>query len=217
MSRSPSRAGPQRSSFSESRALPHLAELYSAALSLAGDPVAAQELAVEAFARAYATCSPHQPAIGLRVELYRSLATARRQQRQEASRTVGCTAGRAPVGGPASLFVMDPVQLSEDLLRLPCWRVRRAISQLSEDLRFTVCLADVAGFSCQQIADITGVTAMIARARLRDGHRELLRRLLNRSAQAGRDVAQEAMPAPARLSPRSGARSLPATTAGGDQ
>jgi len=49
--------------------------------------------------------------------------------------------------------------------------------ELPEDLRFAVHLADVNGFSCTVIAQITGTSAVTVSTRLRDARRSLRHRL----------------------------------------
>jgi RNA polymerase sigma-70 factor, ECF subfamily len=55
--------------------------------------------------------------------------------------------------------------------------VPRAVRELPEYLRFAVHLADVDGFSYQEIAEITGTSVVTVTARLRDARRSLRRRL----------------------------------------
>ena len=55
--------------------------------------------------------------------------------------------------------------------------MRRALHELPEDLRFAVHLADVDGFSYQEIAEITGASAVTVTTWLRDAHRSLRWRL----------------------------------------
>ena len=55
--------------------------------------------------------------------------------------------------------------------------MRRALWELPEDLRFAVHLADVNGFSYQEIAEITGTSAGTVSTRLRDARRLLRHRV----------------------------------------
>jgi DNA-directed RNA polymerase specialized sigma24 family protein len=55
--------------------------------------------------------------------------------------------------------------------------VRRAMRELPEYLRLAIHLADVDGFSYQEIAEITGTSAVTVATRVRDARRSLRRRL----------------------------------------
>lgn len=162
-----------RYSCAEPEALSLLDQVYSAALCLAGDPAEAEELVVEAFTGAYWSSGLRQRDAGLRLQLYRSLARARREQRQGASPAAnGGTVRLAPPRTEPPAFAwLNPAYVAQAMRRRQ--RVRRALSELPEDVRFTVRLADVEGFSCEEIADITGVTAATARTRLHNGHRKI--------------------------------------------
>lgn len=178
-----------RYSCTEPEALSLLDQVYSAALCLAGDPAEAEELVVEAFTGAYWRSGLSQPDAGLRLQLYRSLASARRRQRQGASPAASGTAVRLdpPRTEPSAFAWLNPASVPQALLGRR--HVRRALSELPEDMRFTVHLADVEGFSCQEIADITGVSDAAAGVRLRDGHRHILYRLCSATAGTGVTVS----------------------------
>jgi RNA polymerase sigma-70 factor (ECF subfamily) len=132
--------------------LPYLDRVYRAALCLARDPAAAEDLVAEAFVRAYQVFPWFQPGARRQVWLYRILVAAHWDHR---------SAGRPVVPGPAG---DQP----------PVWR---ALRELPEYLRFAVYLADVDGFSYEEIAEITGTSPVTVAARLRDARRSLRRRL----------------------------------------
>ncbi len=133
--------------------LPHLAGVYRAALCLTGNPAAAEDLVVEAFARAYRAVRWCRPGASRQVWLYRILVSIRRDHRP---------AGRPAAPGPAG---DQPPP------------VRRAVRELPEYLRLAIHLADVDGFSYQEIAEITGTSAVTVATRVRDARRSLRRRL----------------------------------------
>ena len=136
----------------ERQVLPSLDQVYGAALCLTGDPAEAEDLVAEAFARAYEAFLQRQPRTGRQVWLYRILVAARREQRPAAGSAAAVAAGDQPP-------------------------VRRALWELPEDLRFAVHLADVNGFSYQEIAEITGTSAGTVSTRLRDARRLLRHRV----------------------------------------
>jgi RNA polymerase sigma-70 factor (ECF subfamily) len=132
--------------------LPCLAPVYRAALCLTGDPGAAEDLVVEAFARAYRTFPRRPPGLRLEGWLYRILVDVRGEQRRAVR-----PAGRGAMGD-------EPP-------------VRQALRSLPEDLRFAVYLADVDSFSYREIAEITGTSTEVVATRLRDARRSVRRRL----------------------------------------
>ncbi|HLN68292.1 MAG TPA: sigma factor-like helix-turn-helix DNA-binding protein [Streptosporangiaceae bacterium] len=132
--------------------LPHLAGVYRAALCLTGDPAAAEDLVVEAFARAYRAVPWCRPGARRQVWLYRILVSIRREHR--------------PGGRPAA-----PGRAGDQP------PVRRAVRELPEYLRLAIHLADVDGFSYQEIAEITGTSAGTVATRVRSARRTLRRRL----------------------------------------
>lgn len=147
--------------------MPHLAQVYTAALCLAGDPAEAESLTVETFVRAYAAFLQRQPVTGPKgpeVWLYRILIGARLEQRTSALPT-------------------------ETARWTPECAVGRALAELPEELRFAVHLADVKGLSGREIAEITGTSAGVVGTRLHDGRRWMRHRLGHRllSRLAGQD------------------------------
>ena len=136
----------------ERQVLPCLDQVYSAALCLTGDPAEAENLVVDAYARAYEAFLQDQPRTGRKVWLYRILVAARRGQRPAGGSVAASATGDQPP-------------------------VRRALRDLPEDLRFAIYLADVDGFSCHEIAEITGTSTGTVTTRLRDARRSLRRRL----------------------------------------
>jgi RNA polymerase sigma-70 factor, ECF subfamily len=142
----------------EQEVLPHLAQVYTAALCLAGDPAEAENLVVETFVRAYAAFLQRQPVTGPQGPegwLYRILVGARQEQRA-------------------------PAWPAEAARWTPECAVGRALAELPEDLRFAVHLADVKGLSRREIAEITGTSAAVVATRLRDGRRWMRHRLGHR-------------------------------------
>jgi RNA polymerase sigma-70 factor, ECF subfamily len=129
--------------------LPHLTGVYRAALCLTGDPAAAEDLAAEAFARAYQAVPWCPPGVRRKIWLYRILVSIRRP------------AGPPAAPGPAG--DQPPV--------------RRALRELPGYLRLAIHLADVDGFSYQEIAEITGTSAVTVATRVHEARRSLRRRL----------------------------------------
>jgi RNA polymerase sigma-70 factor, ECF subfamily len=159
----------------EQDVLEHLPAVYSAALCLTGNRSDAEALVQETFAKADAS-RQHRPERGLDAWLYGILADARRERRQVTiPEETGDSERRS--GDQAAFIGLAPADVAA-LQQLTCWKVRRALQELPEDLRFTVWLADVEALSCQDIASITGAPPATVRVRLRSGRRELRDRLM---------------------------------------
>lgn len=110
-----------RSLCSEPEGLPCLKPSYSAALSVACDPAETKDLVVEAFTRACAFCRPRQSDANPWLRLYRSLASARWQQREAWHRASGRSADLDPARSELSALAgLNPARVADALLRLPC-------------------------------------------------------------------------------------------------
>ena len=179
---SASKAGAARARF-EQEALPYLGRMYSAARRMTRNNTDADDLVQETFARAY--CCFHQFQQGtnlhawLRRILINTFITTNRKRHRELQRR--CSAeiedwqlARAQEVTPAGLKSAE----LEVLERLPDPALKEALQQLREDFRVTVYLADVEGFTYQEIATIMGIpvgTVMSRLHRARGRLRALLR------------------------------------------
>jgi RNA polymerase sigma-70 factor (ECF subfamily) len=179
---SASKAGIARARF-EQEALPYLGRMYSAARRMTRNNTDADDLVQETFAKAYCCFHQFQQGTNLHAWLRRILIntfinTSRKRQRELQRR---CSAeiedwqlARAQEVAPAGLKSAE----LEVLERLPDPAIKEALQQLREDFRVTVYLADVEGFTYQEIATIMGIpvgTVMSRLHRARGKLRELLR------------------------------------------
>jgi RNA polymerase sigma-70 factor, ECF subfamily len=155
--------------------LPYLAQLYSAALCLTGDPADAEDLVLEAFVKARTSFQYLQPGTSVRAWLYRILVSTRRKRRQ---------AGRHTASNVAECWPPTPTapEPAEAMQQLPGSDIRRILQELPEDFRFAVRLADVEGFSYAEIADITATPVDTVKTRLRHGRQRLRDGLYHRAA-----------------------------------
>ena len=155
-------------------ALPHLEQLYPAALRLAGDPAGAQELVTETYARAYATLG-HRGREGITDWLYRNMASAAEEtglarggdldSEVPERHRVAPRPGALPGGGvPRGDVPRGDV---------PGGDVKAALQRVPVRRRLAIYLADVEGFSAAKIARILQVPASMVRFRLRRGRRQL--------------------------------------------
>lgn len=140
-------------------ALPHLEQLYPAALRMAGDPAAAQELVMETYARAYTTLG-YRGSEGITVWLYRNMARAARET------------GLARNGDLNGAVPGRNIAASR-LGNIPGVDVKAALQRVPARRRLAIYLADVEGFSAARIARTLQVPASMVRLRLGRGRRQL--------------------------------------------
>ena len=140
-------------------ALPHLEQLYPAALRMAGGEPGAQELVMETYARAYASLGQRGDA-SITAWLYRNMADAAEENgltgRGDPGREV--PERHEPAPGPS---------------RVPGGDVKDALQQVPARSRFAIYLADVEGFSPARIARILQLPVSKVTSRLHRGRRQL--------------------------------------------
>lgn len=168
----------------ELAALPYLDHIYSAALLLTGSPQRAEDLVGGTFAQAHA--SLHEVARGTDVKawLYRALSitlTEISEWRQPAPQPMAAE-------NPRRLQLADaepPIPsgtgrtASEALNQLRDSEIKKALQELPADLRLSVYLADVEGYTYAEIADIVEAPIPTVASRLHQGRRRLRGLLLS--------------------------------------
>ena len=147
----------QRTARFERDAMPLLDQLYAAALRMTRNPADAEDLVQETYLKAYGAFGSFRAGTNLRAWLYRILTNTyingyRKRQRQPlaqpAEEITDWQLARAAQHTSSGLRSAEMDALDQ----LPDSDVKDALSQLAEDFRMAVYLADVEGFAYKEIA-----------------------------------------------------------------
>jgi RNA polymerase sigma-70 factor, TIGR02947 family len=187
----------------EAQALQYMDQLYAAALRMTRNPADAGDLVQETYVKAYAAFTSFEQGTNLKAWLYRILTNTfinsyRKNQREPYQGAIDDLEDWQ-LGSAESLTQGRTTRSAEAeaIDHLPDSDVKQALQSIPEDFRLAVYLADVEGFSYQEIADIMKTPVGTVMSRLHRGRR-LLRDLLA-------DYARErgiTVPAPATRSKR---------------
>lgn len=174
----PEETAEQRAERFERDALPFLDQLYGAAMRLTRNPADAEDLVQETYAKAFAAFHQYRPGTNLKAWLYRILnntfiSNYRKQKRQpqqaDSAEVEDWQEYRAQSHTSTGMRSAEV----EALDNLPQSEIREAMSQLTEDRRMAVYLADIEGFSYQEIADIMCTPIGTVMSRLHRGRKQL--------------------------------------------
>jgi RNA polymerase sigma-70 factor (ECF subfamily) len=170
----------------EEQALPYLDQLYAAGMRMTKNPADAQDLVQETFAKAFAAFGQYQQGTNLKAWLYRILTNTfinvyRKKQRDPYQGTIDELEDWQLGGAESATSTRTRSAEAEAIDHLPDSAVKDALQSIPEDFRLAVYLADVEGFSYQEIADIMKTPTGTVMSRLHRGRR-MLRELLQEYA-----------------------------------
>jgi RNA polymerase sigma-70 factor (ECF subfamily) len=171
---------PSRADF-EREALPHLSALYSAAVRLTRNERDAEDLVQDALLRAYRFFDSFQPGTNCKAWLFRILTNVfcNRYREREREHEI-LTEAKSSEANIEQFFAGQQGRRDMDtalLGRLVSEDVERALTQIPEDFRLAVILADLEDFTYKEIAEIMECPAGTVMSRLYRG-RKLLQGLL---------------------------------------
>lgn len=154
----------------------HLDALYRTGLRLTGRPQDAEDLVQETYLRAWRSLHTYRPGTNPKAWLFRILHNARIDQYRASTRAVQTV---DEIEGQDPAFVVNETPESLVLAGVMDAEVRQALMDIPEVFRACVILADLEGFSYQEIADILGIPRGTVMSRLFRGRRAM-RKLLAR-------------------------------------
>jgi len=152
----------------------HLDPLYRTALRLTARPQDAEDLVQETYLRAWRSLHTYRPGTNPKAWLFRILHNAHIDRYRASTRTVQTV---DEMEGQDPAFVVHETPESVVLSDIMDAEIRDALMELPEVFRSCLILADLEGFSYQEIADILGIPRGTVMSRLFRGRRAMRRGL----------------------------------------
>lgn len=177
------------------QAIPFMDQLYAAAMRMTRNPADAGDLVQETYTKAFAAFKGFEQGTNLKAWLYRILTNTyinsyRKNQRGPYQGTLD-ELEDWQLGSAESLTQGRTTRSAEAeaIDHLPDSDVKEALQSIPEDFRLAVYLADVEGFSYQEIADIMKTPVGTVMSRLHRGRRLLRERLADYARERGYTAA----------------------------
>ena len=173
--------GPELKKLFEEQALPYMDQLYGAAMRMTRNPADAADLVQETFVKAYQAFASYRQGTNLKAWLYRIQTNTfinqyRKNQRNPYQSSTDDLEDWQFVGESQTARSSRSAE-AEAIDHLPDSDVKDALASIPEDFRLAVYLADVEGFSYQEIADIMKTPIGTVMSRLHRGRKLLRERL----------------------------------------
>ncbi|MGK0721507.1 sigma-70 family RNA polymerase sigma factor [Leucobacter sp. W1478] len=158
--------------------MPYLDQLYGAAMKMTRNPQDAQDLVQDTFMKAFAAFESFTEGTNLKAWLYRIMTNAyintyRKKQREPYLGVVEDLEDWQLGGAESTTAMASRSAEAEAIDRTPATVVTDALNDLAEEFRMVVYLADVEGFSYQEIADIIERPIGTVMSRLHRGRAKL--------------------------------------------
>ena len=179
----------------EEQAIPYMDQLYAAAMRMTRNPAEAADLVQETFVKAFGAWSTFSQGTNLKAWLYRILTNTyiniyRKRQREPFQGTIDELEDWQLGGAESTTATHGRSAEAEAIDRMPASVVKDALQEVPEDFRLAVYLADVEGFSYQEIADIMKTPIGTVMSRLHRGRRLLRELLADYAAERGIRAAE---------------------------
>jgi len=168
----------ERRTMFQEQALPFMDQLYGAAMRMTKNPADASDLVQETFVKAFAAFGQFEQGTNLKAWLYRILTNTfinvyRKKQRDPYQGSIDELEEWQLGGAQSATSSSSRSAEAEAIDRMPSGVVKDALQTIPEDFRLAVYLADVEGFSYQEIADIMKTPVGTVMSRLHRGRRLL--------------------------------------------
>lgn len=179
----------------EEQAIPFMDQLYAAAMRMTRNPADAADLVQETFVKAYGAWSTFTQGTNLKAWLYRILTNTyinlyRKRQREPFQSAIDDLEDWQLGGAESTTASHSRSAEAEAIDHMPASVVKDALQEVPEDFRLAVYLADVEGFSYQEIADIMKTPIGTVMSRLHRGRRMLRELLADYAAERGIRAAE---------------------------
>lgn len=176
------------------QALPYLDQLYGHAMRKTGNPADANDLVQETYMKAFAAFESYEQGTNLKAWLHRILENSFINNYRKAVREPFQGSVEEledwQLGNAESRTAMSSRSAEAEAIdHLPSSAVKDALQNISEEFRVAVFLADVEGFSYQEIADIMNTPTGTVMSRLHRGRRLLREQLTEYAAEQGIGLA----------------------------